>query len=272
MFVDSLEVGLTSGHRNTIHSCNSSHHAIELLQLYNPQDAEEESTPSSAKRFRPTVISYAAATASTNVTTASSNSSPAQTQQFTSISSLTDQDLDQLYERLKRHVEVVDDDSPGISTEEMEKMVQESNNTILQAREETRKSVAELTAQVDNINTAVRKQNVVVVALQKTLAETSLDLKTSVNEKVGDLSSQIQELRSLVMSLLPPSAHKQVAMSGGAGGVMSPYRTPASTQGCDSGKGRIQLTLLQFMCQSSSVSVPICSQTDLSISSKTPEK
>jgi hypothetical protein len=214
VFVDSLEVGLTSGHRNTIHSCNSSHHAIELLQLYNPQDAEEESTPSSAKRFRPTVISYAAATASTNVTTASSNSSPAQTQQFTSISSLTDQDLDQLYERLKRHVEVVDDDSPGISTEEMEKIVQESNNTILQAREEMRKSVAELSAQVDNINTAVRKKNVVVVALQKTLAETSLDLKTSVNEKVGDLSSQIQELHSLVISLLPPSAHKTVAMSG----------------------------------------------------------
>jgi methyl-accepting chemotaxis protein len=123
---------------------------------------------------------------------------------------LTDQDLDQLYERLKYHVEVVDDDSPGISTEEMEKMVQESNNTILQAREETRKSVAELTAQVDNINTAVRKQNVVVVALQKTLAETSLELKTSVNEKVGNLSSQIQELRSLVMSTGHPLAHRGV--------------------------------------------------------------
>jgi hypothetical protein len=165
VFVDNLEVGLMSGHRNTIHSCNSSHHAKELLQLYNPQDAEEESTPSTVKRFRPTVFSYAAAAASTNVTTALSNSSPAQTQQFTSITSLTDQDLDQLYERLKHHVEVVDDDSPGISTEEMEKMVQESNNTILQAREEMCKSVAELTAQVDNINTAVRKQNVVIVAL-----------------------------------------------------------------------------------------------------------
>jgi hypothetical protein len=121
VFVDNLEAGLTSGHRDTIQSCNSSHHASELLNLYNPQDAEEETPTSATKRFRPTVISRVAAaggTPATTATTASSNSSPTPMQQFTSISSLTDNGLDQLYERLKHHVELVDDASPGISSEE----------------------------------------------------------------------------------------------------------------------------------------------------------
>jgi hypothetical protein len=40
VFVDSLEVSLTGAHRDTIHSCNSSQHANELISLYNPQDGE----------------------------------------------------------------------------------------------------------------------------------------------------------------------------------------------------------------------------------------
>jgi hypothetical protein len=117
-----------------------------------------------------------------------------------------DSDIDKLYECLKHHVDTGDDSSPGITSEEMEKIVNESNNNLLQVREEMRTSVAALTAQVDNINTAVKKQNVVVVGLQKTLEATSKDLKDSVNQQVADLSSQIQGLRNLVLSLLPPSA------------------------------------------------------------------
>jgi hypothetical protein len=213
VFVDNLEASLTSVHRDTIQSCNSSHHANELLSLYNPQDGEETPPRSNQKCFRPSVISYTAAAAgsiasssSPATTVAQTSSSPNPTQQFTSISSLMDSDIDKLYECLKHYVDTGDDSSPGITSEEMEKIVNELNNNLLQVREEMRTSVAALTAQVDNINTAVKKQNVVVVGLQKTLEATSKDLKDSVNQQVADLSSQIQGLRNLVLSLLPPSA------------------------------------------------------------------
>jgi hypothetical protein len=136
-------------------------------------------------------------------------------QQVTNISSLTDQDIDQLYERLKHHIDIVDDSSPGINTEDMERMVNESNNTILQVREEMRASVEELKAEVASICAQVKKQNAVVVGVQKMLETTSQDLKDSVNRQVADLSTQIQRLRSLVMALLPPSALQAETKSGG---------------------------------------------------------
>jgi len=133
--VDNLEANMTSGHRDTIQSCNSSHNASELLQLYNPQNGETgPPATDSQKRFRPTVISYAAVVSGTPVVPVVPSSTPS-TQGSTSISSLMDSDLDQLYERLKHHVEVVDDSSPRISVEEMEKILQQSNKNISQVQQ-----------------------------------------------------------------------------------------------------------------------------------------
>lgn len=184
VFVDNLEAGLTGSQRDTIQSCNSSQQANELISLYNPQDAEVQPTEST-KRFRPTVISYAAV-ATSSVDSSQDTTSQTTTQQVMNISSLTDQDLDQLYERLKHHINIVDDTSPGITTEEMERMVTESNNTILQVREEMRTSVADLKADVANIGAQVKKQNAVVVGVQKMLETTSQDLKDSVNKQVSN--------------------------------------------------------------------------------------
>jgi hydroxylamine reductase (hybrid-cluster protein) len=94
-------------------------------------------------------------------------------------------------------------------------MVNESNNTILQVREEMRASVEELKAEVASISAQVKKQNAVVVGVQKMVETTSQDLKDSVNRQVADLSTQIQGLRSLVMALLPPSALQAETKSGG---------------------------------------------------------
>ncbi len=144
-----------------------------------------------------------------SVTSSQVTTSQTTAQQVTNISSLTDQDIDQLYERLKHHIDIVDDSSPGINTEDMERMVNESNNTILQVREEMRASVEELKAEVASISAQVKKQNAVVVGVQKMVETTSKDLKESVNKQVADLSTQIQGLRSLVMALLPPSVRVQ---------------------------------------------------------------
>jgi archaellum component FlaC len=211
VFVEGMEAGLSSGHRDTIHSCNSSLHASELLQLHNPQDAEVEVRDNPQKRFKPTIISYTAAvTPPVQATEMVSDPSPTSTQQSSNISSLTDHDLEQLYERMKQHVVITDSESQGISTDELEKMVAESNNQIDQVREELRASVSELSTQV-------KKQNVVVLGVQRTLESTSSELKNIMNEKVSDLAGQISELRSLIQTLLPPPALQAVEQSEGQG-------------------------------------------------------
>jgi len=109
---------------------------------------------------------------------------------------------------MKQHVVITDSESQGISTEELEHMVAESNNQINQVKEEMRASVTELSNQV-------KKQNVVVLGVQRTLETTSAELKNIVNEKVSDLAGQISELQSLVQTLLPPSALQAVDQSEG---------------------------------------------------------
>jgi len=154
------------------------------------------------------VISYAAVTGSpehssitaTTVTAHTKQvSSQAPSQQVTNVSSLTDHDLDQLYERLKHHVALGDDASPGISAEDMERMVKESNNSIQQVRDEMSTSVTTLTEEITKIGEQVKRQNVVVVGVQKSLEATSKDLKDSVNRQVSKLSNHIQGLRNLVL-------------------------------------------------------------------------
>ena len=82
-------------------------------------------------------------------------------------------------------------------------------------REEMRLSVEELSTNVAKIEKAVLKQNGVVLGISKTLEATSQDIKTSVDLKFNDLSQQIQELRSLMSSLLPSPALQAVTQLGG---------------------------------------------------------
>jgi len=225
VFVGTLEAGMTSGHRDTIHSCNSSHYANELLQIHNPQDAEEE-PPEYQKRFRPATISYAAAacaldqlnqhtTSNVSFTLSSqqpgTNSSPPS--QTTLVSSLTNDDLDKLYGRLKHHSTAPEEG--GLSSDELEKMVQDSNSAIQQVHDEMKASVAELSSQVNTIGTQVSKQNAVVLGLQKTLEATTSDLKQNVDIKFHDLPKQIQDLRSMVIEALPSLALQAAAQPGG---------------------------------------------------------
>ena len=202
VFVDVLEVSLTSAHRDTIQPCNSSQHANELLIMYNPQDCE--AVPQESKRFKPTLISYAAAVSSPSTTSVTQPlSRPGTTVTQTTISSLTDQDLDQLYEQFKHRVKNSDGTSPGITSEEPPKRVQDSNTELQQVRDAMRMSVEDLAAPIDNINIAVKKQNTVIAGLQITLEMTSKDIRASVDRKFDHLSKQINAMRDTLQSLLP---------------------------------------------------------------------
>jgi leucyl-tRNA synthetase len=129
------------------------------------------------------------------------------------VSELTNDDLDKLYERLKHHVKVTDDE--GLSSDELEKMVQESNQNIKQVTEELRASVAEFSSQVNTISTQVSKQNTVVLGLQKTLEATTSDLKQSVDGNFNNLSRQIQALHNMVIAALPSIALQATEKLGG---------------------------------------------------------
>ena len=148
------------------------------------------------------------------MTSTTTTTSQTTAQQVTTVSSLTDHDLDQLYERLKQHVMVEIDDSPGISTEDMERIVQDSNNIIQQVRSEMRTSVVNLTVEVTKIGDQVKRQNAVVVGVQKTLEVTTKDIKDSVNQQVAELTNQIQSLRTLVISLMPSPTLQAETQSG----------------------------------------------------------
>jgi len=228
-FVDGAEVSMTGGQQDTIHSCNSSNHASELLVHYNPQDGAADLGSLNHKRFRPIVITYAAVTSGSTADTASSKEtcSPSHTQlsiqtstqRSTSVSSLTDSDFENLYERMKRHVVSVDSTSQGISAEEMENIVNKSNDNISQVWQEMRDSVTQLASKVETINISVAKQNTVVAGLQLTMESTVTDLKNSVNSQVNTLALQIKELRELVLATLPPSVLQTMTMPGGQGGT-----------------------------------------------------
>jgi len=172
--------------------------------MYNLQDCE--AVPQESKRFKPMLISYAAAVSSPSTPTTSVTqplSHPGTTVMQTTISSLTDQDLDQLYERFKHRVENSDGTSPGITSEELEKLAQDSNTELQQVRDEMCTSVEDLAAHIDNINIAVKKQNTVIAGLQITLETTSKDIKASVNGKSDHLSKHINTIRDTLQSLLP---------------------------------------------------------------------
>jgi hypothetical protein len=148
------------------------------------------------------------------VTSTTTTTSQTTAQQVTTVSSLTDHDLDQLYERLKQHVMVEIDDSPGISTEDMERIVQDSNNIIQQVRSEMRTSVVNLTVEVTKIGDQVKRQNAVVVGVQKTLEVTTKDIKDSVNQQVAELTNQIHSLRTMFISLMPSPTLQAETQSG----------------------------------------------------------
>jgi hypothetical protein len=100
VFVKGARAGLTGQQIDSVSSCNCSSYASELLNLYNPQGGEEETVHPTAKRFRPVPMTYAAAT---NPITTAPTTAPTLS---TSLSSLTEDDINQLYEKMKHHVDV----------------------------------------------------------------------------------------------------------------------------------------------------------------------
>jgi hypothetical protein len=195
VFVGNLPAGITGQQIDSTSSCNCSANADELLSLYNPQEGEAE--PTTTKRFR-TAMTYSTAV-SQPITTDTSATGTA------SMSSITTNDLDQLYERLKHHIGD-DATSQGSSVADLEKQVTQSSQDIQLLRQDMHQTVAQLSTRLDQMHSDMCKQNSVIVGIQRDFQMT-----------ITDMTSQFKELKNLVASLIqhsPPASTRDIMHSG----------------------------------------------------------
>ncbi len=195
VFVSGARAGLTGQQIDSVSSCNCSSYASELLDLYNPQDGEDD-TSQPVKRFRPVPMSYAAAAnPDTNV------EQPLHPTPSTSISSLTNEDINQLYERMKHHVESKVGQATTLSTAELQQQVSQSNLEINAVKQQLQQTVQDISGQVDQLTTEISKQNSIVTSQMDTLkGEINrqniiiLGMQKEFQQHMADFSAQLQEI------------------------------------------------------------------------------
>ncbi len=179
VFIESQTAGITGQQIDSISWCNSAAYAAELLDRFNPQDGDEEDTPTTVKRFRPVPLSYAAVT-STDNTTATTTATSQET-----ISTVTPADLDLLFEKMKTYVAGSSDIS-GINIEELENRMSLSTKEVQTVREQLSSAVSTLTTCGDNLTEEVhrhntklsdeiQRQNVIILGMQQQFQDTMSD-------------------------------------------------------------------------------------------------
>jgi hypothetical protein len=193
VFVHGTRAGLTGQQVDSVSSCNCSSYASELLDLYKPQDGEDEPTQP-VKRFRPVPMSYAAIVNGDSDAAQPSTSTPS-----TSISSLTNEDINQLYERMKHHVDSNIGQSTTLSTAELEKQVTQSNLEINAVKQQLQQTVQNITEQVAQLSAEINKQNVIVTDQVTTLRDEInkqniivLGMQLEFQKHMADFSAQLQ--------------------------------------------------------------------------------
>jgi hypothetical protein len=147
---------------DSISSCNYSTFANQLLDTFNPQDGEAPDSASTPKRFRQVPLSYAAAVSEPNDTR-----TPTPLTTTTSISSLTSNDIDCLYERMKHHICTDYGDKPSVNIEELENQVKLSSQEVKVVRQQLEETFQALSSRVDDIAMSINRQNVIILSMQK---------------------------------------------------------------------------------------------------------
>lgn len=195
VFVGTSPAGLTGQQIDSTSSCNCSANADELIHLYNPQEGDIQ--PTMQKRFRATPMTYSSVASSQPPPTSEATQPPppqATANSTGSISSLTSTELDQLYERLKHHIDKDTTTSQGISASEMEQHVKKSNQDIQIMRQYMNDSITQLSTRLDQMHSDINKQNAVIVGIQR-------EFQTSIT----DMTTQFTDLKNLVTSFFQSS-------------------------------------------------------------------
>ena len=153
VFVEGARPGISGYQADTISSCNYSSYASELLSTVHPQDSESPEPIKPKKRFRPVQLTYASAVAATP------QSVPAPAQTVTSVSSLSSNDMDKLYEEMSRRLSTTHGDLTKLNINDLEQKVQQTSTDIQAVKQTLEQSIQNISSSVTQLATKVDRQN-----------------------------------------------------------------------------------------------------------------
>ncbi len=177
VFLPSARVALMSRQNNTISSCNYSSFANDLISTYTSHTLDNDTT-SPPKRPRVVHLSYSAAVSTVSVTTPST---PKPTIAHSTVSSLTTQDLDALFERMKPYIRS-EASSSNITIEELEDKMKHSHAEVLSIHEGLNTSIQDLSLRLETISSRMERQNSIILGMENNFKDTLSDFSTKLKE------------------------------------------------------------------------------------------
>jgi hypothetical protein len=189
VFINSLQVTITGQQIDSISSCNSAAYATTLLMKYNPQDGTEDEDIQPPKRYKPVPLTYADAI-SHNIE-ASTTAVPTPTH----LPSITQTDLDNLYDQMKQFVS--DHSHGGIQTAELEDKISRSTQEIQSVRDQLQHTIQgistkvttlanDMVTQTAKLSEEIQRQNVIILGMQRQFQESFSDFAHKLQELYQD--------------------------------------------------------------------------------------
>jgi hypothetical protein len=189
VFINSLQVTITGQQIDSISSCNSAAYATTLLMKYNPQDGTEDEDIQPPKRYKPVPLTYADAI-SHNID-ASTTAVPTPTH----LPSITQTDLDNLYDQMKQFVS--DHSHGGIQTAELEDKISRSTQEIQSVRDQLQHTIQgistkvttlanDMVTQTAKLSEEIQRQNVIILGMQRQFQESFSDFAHKLQELYQD--------------------------------------------------------------------------------------
>ncbi len=180
VFAGTTRATITWRQLDSISLCNYSAYVDNLLSTFNPQDDEAKEIQPPHKRVRPVPLSYAAATRSEE---ASVNEMASQSPAMTvSMSSLTSDDINELYEKMKYHITTSHGENPSVCIDELEQQFQISTKEIHDFREHLDQQVGSIATRVDNLAADINKENAIILAMQCEFTTAMKDLPLCIQQ------------------------------------------------------------------------------------------
>jgi len=165
VFIHGKKAGPSGQKSDSIPSCTYSAMADRLLSSFNPQHGEEPTNfPNTLpKRHRKLPITY-----STAVSGSDALGSTPEAQTFPSVSTITDHDLDSLYQRLLPRLSTPPSaHSSAVTAEELERHYAQCQLDISTIWSDLTSSLATIQSDVAKVKSDMEKQNAIILGMQQ---------------------------------------------------------------------------------------------------------
>lgn len=175
-------VQLTNGYHDSISACNYSAYANDLISTYS-HHISEASPPEQPKRPRIVHLSYSSAVSAVTVPP-TVHTNTAQTLAEGTIASLTSKDVNDLFHRLQPYISSnnTTTTASGITIEELDSRMQESQREVLSIREGLNSSINDLSSRLETISTRMERQNSIILNMEEHFRESLRDFSIKLRE------------------------------------------------------------------------------------------